>query len=558
MSAPGRPKRESLSAQREGSPAGAIPDPIAAGLARGWKFVDASTLTTPLALECDVAIVGTGAGGGISAELLAKAGLNVVLIEEGPLASSRDFRMRESEAYPALYWESAARKTRDKAINILQGRAVGGSTTVNWTSSFRTPPATLAFWRERFGLRDFTFDALAPYFEQVERRLNIEPWRSAPNANNTVLGRGGAALGIAVKAMQRNVRGCWDLGYCGMGCPTNAKQSMLITTIPAALDRGARLYARLRALRFEFSGNRVERLLCAALRADGLAASGVTVEVRARHFVAAGGAINTPALLLRSAAPDPYGRLGLRTFLHPTVISAAVFEPRIDGYAGAPQSLYCDHFLETDAIDGPLGFKLEAAPLHPVLFASTLQGFGAAHARLMRQFAHAQVLLALLRDGFHPDSRGGRVDLRGDGSPVLDYPLNAPIWEAVRRALTVMAEIQFAAGAKTVSPVHELSGEHSSLAEARRAIALLPMRPLAMRVVSAHVMGGCGMSTSERTGVVDPRGRHFQIENLSVHDGSIFPTSIGANPQLSIYGIVNRTAQQLAAELTQAASPALD
>ncbi|MFN3565254.1 MAG: GMC family oxidoreductase N-terminal domain-containing protein, partial [Burkholderiaceae bacterium] len=116
-------------------------DPVAAGLARGWKVVDAATLREPQRIGCDVAIVGTGAGGGITAELLSKAGLAVVLIEEGPLASSRDFRMREADAYPQLYWDSAARKTKDKAINILQGRAVGGSTTVNWTSSFRTPPA---------------------------------------------------------------------------------------------------------------------------------------------------------------------------------------------------------------------------------------------------------------------------------------------------------------------------------------------------------------------------------------------------------------------------------
>jgi choline dehydrogenase-like flavoprotein len=535
-----------------------VADPIAAGLARGWKVIDATTLKFPLKLECDVVVIGTGAGGGVSAELLSKAGLSVILVEEGPLKSSRDFKMREADAYPNLYWESAARKTKDKAINILQGRAVGGSTTVNWTSSFRTPPATLAFWRERFGLHDYTVDALAPYFAQVESRLNVSAWQAAPNENNEVLKRGGAALGIPIRTIPRNVRGCWDLGYCGMGCPVNAKLSMLITTIPAALDRDARLYTRLRAQRFEFDGNRIARLMCTALRADGLTESGTTIEIRARHYVAAGGAVNTPGVLLRSGAPDPYGVLGKRTFLHPTLISSALFESHIDGFAGAPQSLYSDHFLETDAIDGPLGFKLESAPLHPVLFASTLHGFGSAHAQLMKQFTHAQVTLALLRDGFHPESHGGRVELRGDGSAVLDYPLNAPIWEGARRALTVMAQIQFAAGAKVVYPVHELAGGYANFAQARQAIAQLPMKPLLTRMVSAHVMGGCGMAANERAGVVDSRGRHFQIENMSVHDGSIFPTSIGANPQLSIYGIVNRMTQQLAVDLTHANAPTLD
>ena len=130
----------------------AISDPIRAGLARGWSVVDAPTLERDVTLEADVAIIGTGAGGGIAAEVLTDAGLRVLMIEEGPLRSSSDFRMRESDAYRELYQESAARKTADKAINILQGRCVGGGTTVNWTSSFRTPDATLAHWRAAHGL----------------------------------------------------------------------------------------------------------------------------------------------------------------------------------------------------------------------------------------------------------------------------------------------------------------------------------------------------------------------------------------------------------------------
>ena len=150
-----------------------IRDPIREGLAAGWKVTDAAALDRDLALEADVAIVGTGAGGGVTAEILAAAGLEVVLVEEGALRSSSDFHMLEAEAYPQLYQESAARKTLDKAITILQGRCVGGSTTVNWTSSFRTPDSTLAYWRERFGLTDVSPAALAPWFERMEERLAI-------------------------------------------------------------------------------------------------------------------------------------------------------------------------------------------------------------------------------------------------------------------------------------------------------------------------------------------------------------------------------------------------
>ena len=159
-----------------------IADPIEEGLRGGWKVVDASRAERDVALDADVAIVGTGAGGGTAAEILARAGLRVVLLEEGPLRSSRDFRMQEREAYPDLYQESASRKTADKAINILQGRCVGGGTTVNWTSSFRTPPATLAFWEREYGLRDFSSETMAPWFERMEARLSIAPWTVAPTS----------------------------------------------------------------------------------------------------------------------------------------------------------------------------------------------------------------------------------------------------------------------------------------------------------------------------------------------------------------------------------------
>lgn len=532
-----------------------IPDPIAVGLASGWKVVDASTLDGNHRYEADVAIIGTGAGGGVTAEILTLAGLKVILVEEGPLQSSRDFKMREAQAYPALYQESAARKTKDKSINILQGRAVGGSTTVNWTSSFRTPASTLNYWQRNFGLHDYSEQALGPWFSMMEQRLNIDLWRAAPNENNDILRRGTAKLGIPAAAIRRNVKGCWNLGYCGMGCPTNAKQSMLVTTIPSALSHGAMLLTRTRAERLLFKGDSVDSLECMALDSSGLAPTGTTITIRARHYVVAGGAINSPALLMRSRATDPHGLLGKRTFLHPTVISAGLFEQKVNGFDGAPQSIYSDHFLETQAIDGPIGYKLEVPPLHPLLFASTMQGFGTQHAAMMKQFPHTHALLALLRDGFHEDAAGGTVQLRDDGSALLDYPLTDFVWDGVRRALLSMAEIQFAAGARTVYPVHEMANGYTSWQSAKKGIEALPYKPLLTRVVSAHVMGGCTMSDDVHLGVVSSRGRYHRLTNLSVHDGSLFPTSIGANPQLSIYGISARLASGLAEDLTGKPAP---
>jgi len=526
-----------------------IQDPIRIGLASGWKAIDAARLDRPLALEADVAIVGSGAGGGVTAEILSAAGLKVVIVEEGPFASSSEFRMREREAYPRLYQDSAARQTGDKAITIFQGRSVGGSTTVNWTSSFRTPAATLGHWTRAHGLKSFAPGALDPWFVRMEERLSIAPWPVAPNENNDLLRRGCEKLGIPSGAIQRNVKGCWNLGYCGMGCPTNAKQSMLVTTLPAALARGATLVHRARVTTLELRGDRVVACEARAIEANGAAPGSHRIRVAARHFVLAGGGIGTPAILLRSRAPDPHLILGRRTFLHPTVVSGATMAQKVAGYEGAPQTIYTDYFQDSVPLDGPMGFKVEAAPVHPILAGITLPGFGSAHAAWMKSLDRANVVIALLRDGFDPRSPGGRVRVRGDGSPVLDYPIGDYTWDAIRRAYLAMAEIQFAAGAASVFPMHENARAAGSWREARAMIEGLPMRALAARVVTAHVMGGCAMGPDASRAVVDESLRHHQLDNLSIHDGSVFPTGLGANPQLSIYALTARAAVGLAGAL---------
>ena len=530
-----------------------IKDPIKIALAdqrRDWRVTDGTQLSNEINIECDVVIVGSGAGGGTAAEILTQAGLKVVMIEEGPFKSSSDFRMRERDAYPQLYQESAGRQTKDKGITILQGRAVGGSTTINWTSSFRTPPATLKHWRDVWGLADYTEEALVPWFEKMESRLSIAPWPVAPNENNDILRRGCDKLGIHAAAIRRNVKGCWNLGYCGMGCPTNAKQSMLVTTIPGALDRGMTLIHSARVEKLTSRNGRITSLVARGMAADGV---GVNTEagphrifVTARHFVLAGGAINNPGLMLRSRLVDPYNTLGKRTFLHPSPVSAAIMDEKVEAFTGAPQSIYSDHFLDTMPHDGPVGFKLEAPPIHPILAGITLQGFGEAHAMWMKRLPNMHVAIALLRDGFHPQSTGGQVAIRNDGSPVLDYRISDYLWAGMRHSLLVMAEVQFAAGAKIVMPMHEDAKPYRNWLDAKRALEVMTMQTLRTRVASAHVMGGCTMGVDPRTSVTGSDGRHHQLENLWVFDGSVFPTSIGANPQLSIYAMVARNATRLA------------
>ncbi|WP_416427377.1 GMC family oxidoreductase [Pseudomonas sp. App30] len=526
-----------------------VPDLFRDGMARGWKTHDGSRLQQDLTLEADVVIIGSGAGGGTAAEILSAAGLKVLIVEEGPLKTSSDFKMIEPQAYASLYQEGIGRMSKDGAITILQGRAVGGTTLVNWTSSFRTPPQTLAHWASEHGVKGHGVDDMAPWFERMEQRLGVAPWLIPPNANNEVISRGCEALGYSWKVIPRNVRGCWNLGYCGMGCPTNAKQSMLVTTIPAALDKGAELLYLTRAQRLLIDGTRVTGLQCLAMDERCVAPTGTTITLKARHYLLAGGGINSPALLLRSKAPDPHDRLGKRTFLHLVNFSAGLFEQVINPFYGAPQSIYSDHFQWLDGTTGPMAYKLEVPPLQPALASTLLGGFGEENAARMAQLPHTHMMLALLRDGFHPDSQGGSVELRDDGSPVLDYRVSDYAWDGVRRAFLSMAEIQFAAGAQSVLPLHNDARPAKTLDQARQMIAGLPLELFRTRLGSAHVMGGCAMGEDPGRAVTDSLGRHHQLENLSIHDGSLFPTSIGANPQLSVYGLSAQLSTLLAQRL---------
>lgn len=423
--------------------------------------LDASQFKSDQQFEADVVIIGSGAGGGIAAEQLAQAGFKVLLLEEGAYYGRDDFVMEERWAYPHLYQEGAARKTRDQAIGILQGRTVGGSTTVNWTTSIRTPAPTLEYWQNEFGLNFSGDNDLTPYFAMAEQRLNISRWPVPPNANNAKLQQGCQQLGWEFTVIDRNVNGCANLGYCGMGCPINAKQSMLVSTIPAAMALGATLISRISVRKFNWQGDSITSVEAVPVDHCFQPRYDIRISIKAKHYIVAAGAIGSPALLLRSGVPNPSGRLGKHTYLHPTVISGALFADAINGHSGAPQSIYSDQFVWPTHTD-KAGYKLEVPPLHPVLMATKLTGTGEQHAALMQQFNHLQVTIALLRDGFHPQSQGGSVMLDDAQQPVLDYPISDYLWQGMRKALLSMAELQFAAGAKQVLPIHHDASLYNS------------------------------------------------------------------------------------------------
>lgn len=520
-------------------------DPVAIGIASFWKYKDASILAEDQTLECDVVVIGSGAGGAASAAMLASSGYKVIIVEEGPLKHNQHFKMLESDAYPDLYQESMARVTKDGGISILQGRNVGGSTTINWTTSFRTPHTTLNHWENVYGVQKTTVSDLTPLFEAIERKYSIEKWKLPPNLNNQKIKTGCDKLGIKTGVISRNVSGCANLGYCGLGCPLGAKKGSLLTTIPEAMKHGATLVTKTRAHKLIHSDGEIKSLECRALLADRQIPSGVTITINAKQFVLAGGAIGSPSLVLRSDLDDSNDLVGKRTFLHPVAAVAARHKDEIHPYQGAPQSIYSDHFLTNAPEKDPIGYKLEAAPLHPILASSVIQGHGQRHLRPMTKLSHTSNIIALLRDGFHEESPGGEVFLKSDGTAGLDYEFNEYMWDGVKRAYLTMAEIMFESGAEWVTPIHASSNGFGSWNEAKRKIPELAYEMLEARLFSAHVMGGMPFGEDKERTVCDSYGSYRDASNLTVVDGSIFPTSIGTNPQVSIYAFAERNTRAL-------------
>lgn len=472
----------------------------------------------------DVIIVGSGAGGGVAASRLAQAGLKVLILESGGLFTAKDFSGDE-RLYASLYKNGLLDSTSDNAINLLQGHCVGGSATVNWTSSFRLPDQTLHYWRDGHGV-DLDLQLLSEAYDVIEKKLNVQPWSLPPNRNNQVIATGARTLGWQHGVVPRNVKGCWDLGLCGLGCPVNAKQSPLVTTIPEAIKSGALLAYNCPVDRVLHDGGRV----FGVVSSSGL-------RIASRYVALAAGAINSPGILLRSHLSDLLPEIGRRTCLHPSCFSMARFSSSVRPYYGAPQSVYSDQFLWPKSDRSgfePMGYKLEAIPLQPVLASGLFARSGLALAEDMAALKDTQGMIALIRDGFGADS-GGNVVLDKYGVPRLEYPHSKALKEAAVHALGSMAECQFSAGALAVRPCHLQADQwFDSVADVKRFLKGASYERYQLGLGSAHLMGGAAMGLSAKNSVVDGGGRVHGIDGLSIVDGSVFPTSLGVNPQLTV------------------------
>lgn len=498
-------------------------------------------MTGPTSVDCDVVVVGSGAGGGTAAAVLAAAGLDVVVLERGEYHDDRDFDGGELSGLSRLYAPGPS-ATAEGQLSLLEGAGLGGGTVVNWTTSFETPQHVREEWAAH-GVGQFAGEEYTASLAAVTRRLGVNTDHNTPSARDRALERGARALGWSVGAMPRNVVGCdqgVECGRCGYGCRIGAKQSAAKTWLADAAEAGARLYV----------GVSVRRVAVAAGHAtgvEGVGPGGEPVTVRARAVVVAGGSIQTPALLRRSGLENP--NVGRHLRLHPATAVWALYDEVITPWEGALQTRYCDEHVDLDG-EG-YGVIYETGPSNPAAALAFLNWRGGRqHLDMMRQLPHAGVVGVITRDR---DS--GQVDVGKDGEPVVRYTLSARDRDRMHHGVVGAARIAEAAGAHTIFSGHQSGagfepGRRGSIDTFAAEALASGYGPGRCAMAALHLMGSVRMGGDAATSALDPDGATWEVRNLVVADASTFPTASGVNPMVSVGAIAHMNATRLAARLT--------
>ena len=475
-------------------------------------------------LRAQVCVIGSGAGGAVAAALLAEAGHEVVVLEEGAHVPKERMTQREEEMYPLLYRDQAQQVTRDGAINVLQGRVLGGSTVVNMADCVPVEDAVLEHWRRDFGCDRFSASEVRAAALVVEDAIGANRIQRH-NRNNALLIEGGERIGARGRAFRHNRVGCVGSGYCLVGCAYDAKKSAALTWLPRASAAGALLQTEARVERLEHDGHRVTAA-SGRLVEPVTGRPGASFTVRAERFVLAAGAIHSPLLLLASKLG---GReVGRNLSLQPQAPVAALFADPVVQWRGVPQSAWLDGHGTATAEGGLAGFWLEGVAGQPGQAASSVAApLGEVH-EMMRRYADVAALLCLV-----PDRPGGRVKRRRNGRPAITYAFQDLWRQHLREGLRTAARAYLAAGAEAV--LLPLAGATPVRSEDELGqLDALPIRANAGPVISAHPQGTCRMGPSAGSSVVDLDLKLHGCDNLWVMDASVFPTTSSTHTMVPV------------------------
>lgn len=497
----------------------------------------------PTTLYTDVLVIGSGAGGGVVAGELSAAGHDVIVVEKGGYYAEADFHGRELASSQTLFEKQAALTTADLGVMVLAGSTLGGGTTINWAASLRTPDHVLHEWARDYGFSGAAGADFQHSLDAVMARIKVNEAESIANGTNAALERGCKALGYSVSTIPRNVKGCEECGFCNFGCSFGAKQGTLKTYLQDAHDRGTRIVVRATVERILHERGIVKGARLQVQNADGQAHE---VTVKAKAVVVAGGAIHTPALLLRSGLTN--NNIGANLHLHPVTVTYGIFDEPLTPWHGPPMSRLSSQFANLDGKG--YGVRLETAPVHPGISALAFAWqSGREHKRLMGRLNHMANIIVLTRD-----LHGGRVTVDRDGQPVLHYQLHPYDARHLMRGTLESMRVHLAAGAKEVSSPHNQSLVYrpdggSDFEAFLKQVETRGFQPNAYMLFSAHQMSSCRIGGDSATGAVDPSGESYEVRNLFVADGSALPTASGVNPMITIMGTAHYLAQHIKARL---------
>lgn len=496
---------------------------------------DAATLG-PLQIHADLCVIGSGAGGAMAAMVAAEAGLNVVVLEAGGFFSADDMTQREEAMLPQLYWDACGRTTADRNIRIHQGKGVGGSTLHNLNLCKRISKELLLDWQRKFGLKHLPPEKWAALYSEVEKLLEVtEVSREHWNTHNSLLEKGVQNLGWRGGALSHNRSGCIGSGFCEIGCAFDAKNNAAKVLIPRAIAANAQVLIHCQAIRVTHENGRVVGVSAVAIDAKSHEPLHEIAIVAPRICLAAS-ATATPALLHRSGLARIEGAVGDSLRIHPAVVAAGDFAHPVRAWQGIPQTYECTEML--DFADSPPKTAAHSKRIwivpafgHPMGTATMMPGMGTAHRELMLRYEHLAVLTAMLHD-----TTAGRVRPDGDQAISIDYVPNKDDRRDLRLGLKASAQLLFAAGARRViipllKPLVLRAMAEVSLIDE------LKLLPGEIGITAVHPMGSVPMGDDPQRFAVDSRGQFAGVHGLWIADGSLFPTSIGVPPQLSIYAM---------------------